>query len=415
MRGWHGPGMGGQDNGAAGSRGGNLPYAVTLSRWSGEFADPAAETAFGEHVGAAELRHFIIALLVTGPLYFAFVISDQLLLGFGPLFWLNAILRLGVLAFCWGLAWWLLRNPVVPPRLYHYTLLFYFVVLGNALLLYPVSQREFLEIYPGLLVMMVGAFFFIPSTLNHRLLATTFAFVGLGIETLLFFPPAPHQLPLAALFFIVTLIFCVITSVQHARLRRFSFIDSAHSRHLTMLLQQEVALRRQLEEAARVQAHTDDLTGLPNRRRFFELAEREIVRAQRYDEPLAVVMLDLDHFKEVNDSHGHAAGDQVLRAVADACRDVLRTSDVVGRLGGEEFAILLPATSLDGARQFAERLRSAIAACRIGLPGAEISLTATLGVAARVPGEDLTLDELLARADAALYRGKAAGRNRVEG
>lgn len=411
--------MNGQDKGVTAGNGNGygaaLPYTVKLSRWSGEFTDPAAETAFGEHVGAAELRHFIIALFVTGPLYFSFVISDHLLLEFSGLFWLNAVLRFAVLVFCWGLGWWLLRNPVLPPRLYRLTLIFFFVVLGNALLIYPVSQREFLEIYPGLLVMMVGAFFFIPSTLNHRLLATFFAFIFLGIETWLFFPPPPHQLPLAVLFFGVTLIFCMVTSVQHARLRRFSFIDSVHSRHLTTLLQQEVKLRRELEEAARVQARTDELTGLPNRRRFFELAEREMERAQRYDEALAVVMLDLDHFKDVNDGHGHAAGDQVLRAVGDACRDVLRTNDIVGRLGGEEFAILLPATRLDGARQFAERLRQSIAACRIGLPGVELTLTATLGVAARELGETLCLDELLARADAALYRGKAAGRNRVEG
>jgi diguanylate cyclase (GGDEF)-like protein len=207
----------------------------------------------------------------------------------------------------------------------------------------------------------------------------------------------------------------VVTSVQHARLRRFSFIDSVHSRHLTTLLQQEVGLRRQLEDAARQQARTDELTGLPNRRRFFELAEREMVRAQRYGSPLAVVMLDLDHFKEINDNYGHAAGDQVLRAVGDCCRDVLRTNDVIGRLGGEEFAILLPATAMDGARLFAERLRVAVYECRIGLPGTELRLTATLGVAACAPGEVVTVDELLARADAALYRGKAGGRNRVEG
>ncbi len=407
--------MNGQDNGTAPGGAASLPYAVELSRWSGEFTDRAAEDAFGEHVGAAELRHFIIALFVTGPLYFAFVISDYLLLGFSALFWVNAVLRLGVLGFCWGLGVWLLRHPVLPPRLYRLSLVFFFVVLGNALLLYPVSQREFLEIYPGLLVMMVGAFFFVPSTLNHRLMASAFAVIGLGIETLLFFPPTPHQLPLALMFFLVTLIFCVVTSVQHARLRRFSFIDSVHSRHLTTLLQQEVALRRQLEETARVQARTDELTGLPNRRRFFELAEREMVRAQRYSAPLAVVMLDLDHFKEINDNHGHATGDQVLRAVGDCCRDVLRTNDVVGRLGGEEFAIMLPATTLEGAQLFAERLRETITECRIGLPGLELRLTATLGVAACEPGETTTMDELLARADAALYRGKAAGRNRVEG
>lgn len=96
--------------------GGHLPFAVTLSRWSGEFIDPAAEAAFGAHVGAAERRQFIVALFVTGPLYFSFVIPDQILLGFSALFWFSAVLRFGVLAFCWGLAWWLLRHPVLPPR-----------------------------------------------------------------------------------------------------------------------------------------------------------------------------------------------------------------------------------------------------------------------------------------------------------
>lgn len=138
--------MKGQDDGmtVGGGYGAGLPYAVDLSPWSGEFIDPAAEDAFGEHVGDAERRNFVIALFVTGPLYFSFVISDYLLLAFSPLFWANAVLRLMVLLFCWGLGALMLRRSIVPPRLYRLSLLFFFVVLGNALVLYPVSQRAFL-------------------------------------------------------------------------------------------------------------------------------------------------------------------------------------------------------------------------------------------------------------------------------
>jgi len=156
-------------------------------------------------------------------------------------------------------------------------------------------------------------------------------------------------------------------------------------------------------------AITDPLTELANRRRFAEALAAEIERSRRYGNPLALVLADLDHFKRVNDRHGHAAGDEVLRECARALRQSVRAPDLVARYGGEEFAVLMPQTGLEQAIESAERARAALAALRV--PPVDWPLSASFGVAALLPGEGAAA--LLARADAALYEAKHAGRNRV--
>ncbi len=160
---------------------------------------------------------------------------------------------------------------------------------------------------------------------------------------------------------------------------------------------------------------TDELTGVRNRRGLRALMVREFHRAERYQGKLALLLFDLDRFKLVNDTHGHAVGDQVLRAVAQALQGALRQVDVVGRLGGEEFVVVAPETSLDEARLVAERLRAQVARVEVRAPSGErVRVTVSCGVAACDPVLPHDADELLAFADAALYRAKALGRNRVE-
>jgi len=155
----------------------------------------------------------------------------------------------------------------------------------------------------------------------------------------------------------------------------------------------------------------DELTGTYNRRLLLETLARERSRFERLGAPLSVCLIDLDHFKAINDSLGHAAGDAVLGHLPQAATAALRGLDVFGRFGGEEFLLLLPGTELQGARAVAERMRAAVEAAEFpGLPRGR-RVTVTIGVAELARGEDLT--GLLARADRALYAGKAAGRNQV--
>lgn len=157
-------------------------------------------------------------------------------------------------------------------------------------------------------------------------------------------------------------------------------------------------------------ATTDSLTGLANRRAFFERADSARMLAARVRTPVALMMLDIDHFKVLNDRHGHACGDEALRVFARTSLDVLREHDIMGRLGGEEFALLLPGTDLAGAMHAAERLRLSVE--QTVLPEYEFSMTVSIGVVVIDPAEHI--NAALARADHALYAAKSAGRNRVE-
>jgi diguanylate cyclase (GGDEF)-like protein len=165
-----------------------------------------------------------------------------------------------------------------------------------------------------------------------------------------------------------------------------------------------------LELELEAQAIEDSLTGALSRRGFVRAAEAVVARSLRRSEPVGVLVVDLDHFKSVNDTHGHAVGDAVLREATRAWRTVLRESDLLGRLGGEEFAVLLPLTDLRQAREVADRLRDATSQVRIAAaPG--LVVTSSVGVAALRSQESLALT--LERADLALYQAKRAGRNRV--
>jgi diguanylate cyclase (GGDEF)-like protein len=167
-----------------------------------------------------------------------------------------------------------------------------------------------------------------------------------------------------------------------------------------------------LHDIVQRQAITDDLTGLVNRRRFIEALDAEVARARSFGSPLTIVLADLDNFKQVNDEFGHHGGDVVLRAFADLIRSHVRDVDVSGRIGGEEFAILLPETDGAGASRVAERMRRSLNDVPIPVSdGASIHVAASFGVAALAPGQ--SGDDLLRAADAALYRAKDEGKNRV--
>ena len=169
---------------------------------------------------------------------------------------------------------------------------------------------------------------------------------------------------------------------------------------------------RDLEANLVSRALRDGLTGLWNRRAWTEQATSHFETSARYQRPLSVILLDLDHFKQVNDTYGHATGDAVLQAVCGACRGAIRRVDLLGRIGGEELALVAPETSLAGASTLGVRICNAVRRVRVSTPRGPLKVTISAGVAERsVIDDDLSV--LMKRADGALYRAKAEGRDRV--
>jgi diguanylate cyclase (GGDEF)-like protein len=166
------------------------------------------------------------------------------------------------------------------------------------------------------------------------------------------------------------------------------------------------------KDALRREASRDGLTSLWNRKAILAILERDLLRAERDHEPVGLIMIDVDHFKAINDSRGHGAGDAVLRIIASGIASVVRPYDSVGRCGGEEFLIVAPGCDLAETWELAERVRSHVAGCSIIVGGASVQVSLSLGVATSQSSGDI--EKLLHAADTALYEAKHAGRNRVE-
>ncbi len=291
---------------------------------------------------------------------------------------LDLALPLQILAA--AVVWYALLSQSNEPSIPHYLYAsLIFIVLANLCV-----QVAFL---PSLLVSLAisAVTLYAASQVNHQ------DSRGLLVFTLVYLP---------------VLFFSLFMSLSTTLDRRRAFLRTV----LQELTQQALS---EANQRLHDLAHTDPLTGLGNRRHFEELSQRELAQAARYGQPLCVLMLDADHFKRINDGHGHDVGDEVLRRLASTLRAELREGDVLARFGGEEFAVLLPNTALAEAEQVAERLRAAVVRQCITLAsGAQVRFTISIG-AAPFEGTPCDLGALLKAADTALYRAKAEGRDCV--
>jgi diguanylate cyclase (GGDEF)-like protein len=228
------------------------------------------------------------------------------------------------------------------------------------------------------------------------------------LNAFLYTAPAPADYKL---LFKSVLLMLLIVGVLSFLTLRFRRLASALQEEIGRHAETERLLVQRNQELLQL-ASIDILTGLVNRRVIMQQAQSEIRRANRYQKDLAVLMLDIDHFKQINDRYGHAAGDRVLAEFAELCKQSIRDTDLAGRYGGEEFFILLPEIDIKTAILSAERLRMCIAAHQFTLrDGTTLSITCSIGIASYLPDQD-DLDKLLLRADQAMYQAKHQGRNR---
>ena len=316
--------------------------------------------------------------------------------------WLTLVIRLLCTAIGLGI---LLRERLVPgwtarhvgPLAFSFSLL----VAWSVVLMCFLHEGYESPYYAGvsLLIMAVGLLFSWPTGLavgfNVAIYAFYMAPLVLGLTAISDLPTALSN----QFFLLSTAIITVASQIHRRTLERREFDAQLAQQHLLAEVQ--------------AMATIDWLTNLYNRRHFFRLGEDEIVRAGRYRHPISVLMIDIDHFKAVNDNHGHTVGDEVLAAIASRLLAGLRQSDIAGRYGREEFAIVLPQTDIAAATNIvAERLRDAIAARPVDTARGPLQLTISVGVAG-VNLEHENLLDALSRADVGLYAAKHAGRNLV--
>lgn len=334
---------------------------------------------------------------------------------------------------CQGIGWMLFALRGSIPDLLsvvvaNLLLMLAFVQMNRALQLYmgrPSARRRDLGLL-ALLLVGISAFLYLWESLTARILLATFLFTWVTLDSIQvlwrFGPnPWPRAYRVVALFLLIPIGVMVVRAANQVFGDPVLSTFDGHPLQLTLYLVATLSplgaalgfvlmVGTRLQEELRDAANSDPLTGLPNRRRLDELAKQMLTGNEQ---PLSVLMVDADHFKAINDRVGHAGGDEALCWLGSHLRVHARVTDVIARLGGEEFVLLLPNADLAAAQHLAHRLCDAVSEAPLLLNGETLHLTVSIGVAERKP-EDRDLHALLSRADEAMYRAKAAGRNRVE-
>jgi len=379
-----------------------------FNRRRAEFSDIDTELRYRQWHHQGAVRQARLALLLAISLIALFLISDYFLLTNNSDFITALLIRASI--FTGGLIVILRISRSREPWQFDRDLLI-FQSFTITLLLFVLA---FLKPDPGssvlsLVTLSLGIYLFVP---NRFIIATglslylAFGFFFLASYTHI--TSHPQMLQWGIIVLSVNLIGMAFSYRIHLVQRR-AFLELMRERFARETLQNEIARRNELEEKLLYQAHTDELTGAHNRRYFMRLGREEIARSLRYDRPLSLLLLDLDHFKLINDRFGHDIGDEVLRRFSRLCRRTLREPDIFGRLGGEEFSVIIPEETIDGALKTAERLRAAVE--EEFAPTAQ-QLTVSIGVT-QMQSTDSSISDLLKRADAMMYQAKHLGRNRV--
>lgn len=387
------------------------PKEMALTSWSGEFRDRQLETRFRHSIRDDAAKLLKTAMLVSAMMFALLALTDYTLLGTSASFFQLLGLRLLVAGACLATGWAIHRHPDLTFRFLPLNPVLW---LGCTVIILMVPLRpDTLGIYaPSIAVAVMALYLFVPNRIPWMVAANLYLALGF-LAAMRAWAPLPDSVVLIqALALGFANAVGLLSALRLARLQRQQYASLLDERAYTHKLKVEIRERRRLEARLRQMAGTDELTGLDNRRRFHERAERALRRARRQGTPLTLCMIDLDHFKTINDRYGHMVGDQVLAQVAGQCRAHIRDIDLIGRFGGEEFVVALPDADLAQALEITERLRGHIECLSHPDPTSDEHLTVTIGIA-RVEADEDTLDPALKRADEALYRGKSKGRNVV--
>jgi diguanylate cyclase (GGDEF)-like protein len=395
------------------------PFDHLLHPLTGEFRNSVDDEAFRLTAWASTSHLLRIAFAIAATINIPFFAIDAAVLGIGRPLALIALVRLWTLAALWAL-WRLGRSPSTFRAMEYAVLgniVCWSVVLFALAILNP-AARFYVTNFAVATAVLVSAV----DVISSRIMVLSWcvwSFITMMGAVLSLSFSVPDLIGLALSLLASGLIGRIVArrGNQLSRRHYLSLRESEAAR--TALESTNRALedaRRRLErnqeELALIIA-TDTLTGAVARREFIHRGSAEIVRAKRARKPMGLLLLDIDHFKSINDGHGHAVGDAALVAFVDAVTSGLHAGDCVGRIGGEEFAVLLPEIISEArAAEVAERLRARVAAITLAVPKGALRFTVSIG-AAMLLSEDVAIEAVIARADRALYAAKRGGRNRV--
>ena len=264
----------------------------------------------------------------------------------------------------------------------------------------------------SIMVMLIGTYVFIPNRFMPATLVAVITSVAFLWLVLLHFRPGPNVVVTLITLLVVLNILGAMAAYRISRMQHEAYLDAAVLRQANDSLQLEMHRRQALEEDLRELLERDPLTGLPNRAHFFPRAQELLDAADLDSAPLGFVMADIDYFRQINGTYGHSRADEVLQCLAGCCRNVAPGTALYGRLGGDDFAIVLPGADAAATATLAERLRQEVRRTSVDLGDTAMHFTVSIGIAQRVPGENI--NSLLRRGDLALSAAKYNGRDRVE-
>ncbi len=353
-----------------------------------------------------------LSLVLVSLIFGMFAITDYHLLGLSREYYLLVTMRIVVVSLCLFLAFIIGRWGCYSRKAWLHALPLWILATG-IILIVPLRPESLFTQVTAVVVATMAFYLLIPNLLIVAMFASLYLSMGFLVSAVLFAEIAPVVTLRIALLLIMTNVvgFCALLRLEILQRKQFALLQE--ERDQNRLLLKEIAHRKSLEAQLRMVAERDALTGLDSRSHFMKRAKALLQRSRLEKVPFSLFMIDVDHFKSINDTWGHTHGDWVLTKIAEVCAQSLRPTDVIGRFGGEEFVVALPDTSPKDAQIVAERLKKEVATLPLKEGMSGLCLSVTIGIALAHP-EEGDLESLITRADQTLYVGKRNGRNRVE-
>lgn len=378
---------------------------------TGQFCDSSKESRYRNSVKTRVRFESRLALLLASVVFAMFGITDYNLLGLTREFYLLLTMRIAVVSSCLVLAFVIGRWGGYSRNAWLHILPLWILATG-IILIVPLRPDSLSSQLTSTVVAIMAFYLLIPNLLTVAALSSLFLSIGFLTAAVIYADVlSADALRLALLLVMANIVgYCSLLRLEFLQRKQFALLQDERDQNRDLL--KEIKHRKSLEAQLRMVAERDALTGLDSRSHFMKRAEALLQRAQLEETPFCLFMIDVDHFKRINDTWGHTCGDLILTKVAEVCGQSLRPTDVIGRFGGEEFVVGLPHTGPSDAQAVAERLKKNVESLPFTDELSELRLSVTIGIAV-AHGEDDDLDALIARADSMLYEGKREGRNRV--